>query len=166
MKIKVAKTTFLPTNLSHHFSWWFYDAERHISALEGGIDKPLNRHNSCNISGEIALDNSKPQGSMYVGNKYHRCEKKPKISLLSLMSLIWCPCETHCGTNQVVLRHRIIQFPSSLGVSERASKWMSAAERPCEASRAEPVNEQSERMDERVAQYLRPNSWLFRTAVK
>ena len=89
MKIKVAITIFLPTNLSYHFSWWFYEAESHINALEEGIGKPSNRHNSCKISGESALDKSKPQRSICVGNKYHGCEKNPQISLLSFMSLIW-----------------------------------------------------------------------------
>ena len=42
---------------------------------------------------------------------------------------------------------------------------MRAAERVCEASREEQANETAvranKRTDERVAQYFRPNSWLF-----
>ena len=45
------------------------------------------------------------------------------------------------GQNQVVLGHLIIHFPTSLGVSERPSERMSAAERASEASSAEQANE-------------------------
>ena len=54
----------------------------------------------------------------------------------------------------------------SLGVGVQTGKWMSAAERASSAKQANEwavrVNEQ---MDERVAQYLCPNSWLFWTIV-
>ena len=54
-------------------------------------------------------------------------------------------------------------------VSEQASGKMSAAERMSEASRAEQANEWAvrgnEQTDERVAQYLRLDSWLFWTIV-
>ena len=50
-------------------------------------------------------------------------------------------CDT-VGQNRVVLRHQIIQFPTSLRVSERCGQT-----------------------DKRVAQYLRLDSWLFWTIV-
>ena len=45
--------------------------------------------------------------------------------------------------NKVILRHEIIHFPTSLGVSEGsgASERMSAAEGASEASSAEQANE-------------------------
>ena len=66
------------------------------------------------------------------------------------------------GQNQVVLRHPIIHYPTSSGVStaERAGK-VSGVERASELSGAEQANEQCERTDEQVPQYLRPGSWLF-----
>ena len=51
--------------------------------------------------------------------------------------------------------------------SERANERMSTAERKSEASNFEKANEwaawANERTDEQVAQYLRPDSWLFWT---
>ena len=49
--------------------------------------------------------------------------------------------------NSQMLGHPIIHFPTSSGVSERASKGISAAERGSVASSVEP-------MDERVALFL------------
>ena len=43
--------------------------------------------------------------------------------------------------NLVALRHIIIHFPTSSGVSEQAGERMSAAERASEASSAEQANE-------------------------
>ena len=51
-------------------------------------------------------------------------------------SRYFTPCLCTVGHNQVVLRHRIIHFPTPLVVSEPASEWMSAAERASEASSA------------------------------
>ena len=45
------------------------------------------------------------------------------------------------GQNQVVLGHRVIHFPTSSGVSERASEQMIAAERAGKENRAEQANE-------------------------
>ena len=77
------------------------------------------------------------------------------------------------GQNQVILRHRIIHFPTSLGVNEwaikRARKQMNSTGRLSEASRAEQANEwvvrTNKQTNERVAQYLCPNFWLFWTTV-
>ena len=56
-------------------------------------------------------------------------------------------------------------FPTSSGVDEQASKRISAMERASKASCAEQANECAARAnkqtDERVAQHLRPDSWLF-----
>ena len=53
----------------------------------------------------------------------------------------------------------------SLGVSDQASEGVSAEGRAIGASCVEQANmwivQMNEQMDERVAQYLRPNSWLF-----
>ena len=61
--------------------------------------------------------------------------------------------------------HLIIHFPTSLRMSEWASKWVSAVKRTSKVSSAEQANEwavrANERTDERVTQYLRPESWLF-----
>ena len=76
------------------------------------------------------------------------------------------------GQNQVVFTHRIIHLSMSLGVSEWASERMSVAERGIKASSVEQANEWAVRankqMDERkrVAQYLRPDSWLIWTTVQ
>ena len=48
--------------------------------------------------------------------------------------------ETHNRKNS----HLIIHFPTSLGVSERASERVSTVERVSEASSVEPVSEQCE----------------------
>ena len=57
--------------------------------------------------------------------------------------------------------HLIIHFPTSEGVSE-VSERVSAAEGASEASSLKQANEwavkANEQMDERVAQYLRPDS--------
>ena len=53
------------------------------------------------------------------------------------------------GQNQVITRQRIIDFPTSSGVSVRASVRMSAAERASTASSAEQANE---RMSERAVE--------------
>ena len=59
--------------------------------------------------------------------------------------------------------HLIIHFPTSEGVF----KWSSAAERASKASSAEQANKwavrANEQADERVAQYLQLDSWLFWT---
>ena len=69
------------------------------------------------------------------------------------------------GQKQVGLRHRIIHFPTSSGVSERVNEQVSVVERASEASRVEQANEwvvrANEQTDKRVAQYLRLDSWLF-----
>ena len=61
--------------------------------------------------------------------------------------------QTTVGQNQVVLKHLIIDFPTSLGVSERANE---SAQRS-KGSSAEQANDwavgANERTDERVAQY-------------
>ena len=69
---------------------------------------------------------------------------------------------THYGSEQpnfVTANH----FPPSSGASERSSDWMSTAERASKARRAEQANEwavqANEQTDERVAQYLRLDSW-------
>ena len=71
----------------------------------------------------------------------------------------------HWGTKPGHFETSIIPFPTSEAVSkvsERASEQVSVAEG---ASSPEKANEwavrANERTDERVAQYLRPNSWLF-----
>ena len=58
----------------------------------------------------------------------------------------------HCtvGQNQVVLGHLITHFPTSSGVSERASKRMSAVERASKASRAEQANKRVVRANEQT----------------
>ena len=67
------------------------------------------------------------------------------------------------------MNHGNIHIPMSLRVSKRASEQMSAAERARESSSPKQANEQAmranEQTDERVAQYLRLDSWLFRTTV-
>ena len=75
------------------------------------------------------------------------------------------------GQNQGILRHGIIHFPTSEGVSkvsERENEW--AQRRAREASSPKKANEwavqANERADERVAQYLRLNSCLFQTIVR
>ena len=54
-------------------------------------------------------------------------------------SLIYAviPFQLTVGQNQVVLRHQIIHFPTSSGVSELVSEQISAVERFNEASFAE-----------------------------
>ena len=52
--------------------------------------------------------------------------------------------------NSLILRHLIIHFPTSLGVSERASEQMSTAERASEESSVEQANEWVVRTDKRV----------------
>ena len=74
----------------------------------------------------------------------------------------------HCGANSGHFETSIIHCPTS----EEGVKLASAAERAGEGSRAEQANKwavrankwavgTNERMDERVAQYLLPNSCWF-----
>ena len=62
------------------------------------------------------------------------------------------PGATHrtMGQNQVVLRHQVIYFPMSLGVCVLASKQTS-----------ERTGKARNELVVQVAQYLRPDSWLF-----
>ena len=82
----------------------------------------------------------------------------------------WDDGQCTVGQTQVVLRHRIIHLPTSLGMSKWASKQMSAAERLSKASSTEQANkfavQVSKRMGKRVALFLRPDSWLFWTTVQ
>ena len=69
--------------------------------------------------------------------------------------------------NNLLSKHQMMHFPSatSTGVSERARKRMSAAERASEVSSAKPANERAvqanEQTDEQVAQYLGLDPWPF-----
>ena len=60
----------------------------------------------------------------------------------------------------------IEHFPMSLGVSEQGSERMSAAECASKVSSVEQANEWALHTDERLAQHLRPKSWLFGTTVE
>ena len=73
--------------------------------------------------------------------------------------------------NQVILRHRIIHFPMSSGVSEWANEWAQLSTRAKHALQSKGMSEwggASEWLSgasKQVAQYLCPDSWLFWTTV-
>ena len=56
---------------------------------------------------------------------------------------------------QVILRHQIIHFPTSSGVSERASDWMSTAEHAVRAVRSKQMSERCdcERMSKQKSEW-------------
>ena len=115
-------------------------------------------------------------GSVYVSTRVCIC---PRTSKWVWASPGWCKSgpsrgeRLTVGQNQVVLRHWIIHFPTSWGVSEQASKRVSeranewSQQRASKASSAKQVNEWAvqgnKRTDKQAAQYLCPNSWLIWT---
>ena len=73
--------------------------------------------------------------------------------------------QTTVGQNQVVLKHLIINFPTSLGASERASERICTAEQREQCGASEWLSGGSERANGRasgsILSYSRPDSWLF-----
>ena len=70
----------------------------------------------------------------------------------------------------LMLRHLMIDFPTSLAVNARTSEQMSAEERTTKASNMKQANEWAvrakEQTDKRAAQYLQGDSFLFWTIVR
>ena len=81
----------------------------------------------------------------------------------SIPVLLWS--RTTKNTDKIVIESFILpQIRESM--SERASGWVSTAERVSNASRAEKANEWAVQANKRVAQYLRHNYCLFQTTVQ
>ena len=74
------------------------------------------------------------------------------------------PLTVHYGPEQKKRTKLMIHFPMSSGVSEQESQKMSTAECASEAISAQQANElvvrANEWTDERVAQYMRTDSWM------
>ena len=101
-------------------------------------------------------------GSVYVSTRVCIC---PRTSKWVWASPGWCKSgpsrgeRLTVGQNQVVLRHRIIHFPTSLGVSERANEWASermndhSSARAKRAVRSKRICERCERMSKRRSEW-------------
>ena len=76
--------------------------------------------------------------------------------------------------NNVILRHKIIQYTFSHELGSEQSEWaseqMSAAEHTSVVSSAEQANKWAVRANKQtvkqVTQYLRLDTWLFQTIVR